>query len=183
MNFFNKNKNTPVIPTKNIIIKDNNNKINNTNWWLTSLIKKNNTFMDTDTYENIEYKDTSPFVPPLQRGKVIKVYDGDTITVCGRFYCDAPLYRFPIRLRGVDSPEIKGKTEEERKSAIKSRDALSQLILGKIVVIKNPDCEKYGRILADVYIDNIHVNEWLLQNHYAFPYDGGKKELYKSESE
>jgi endonuclease YncB( thermonuclease family) len=142
---------------------------------------KNNTFVDTFDYKNIEYKDTIPFVPPLERGKVIKVYDGDTITVCGRFYDNSPLYRFCIRLKGVDSPEIRGNTQEEKVSAIKSRDALSQLILGKIVVIKNHDCEKYGRILADVYIDNIHVNEWLLQNHYAFPYDGGKKELFKSE--
>jgi endonuclease YncB( thermonuclease family) len=35
--------------------------------------------------------------------------------------------------------------------------------------------EKYGRLLADVYIDNIHVNKWLLDNKYAIPYDGKKK--------
>jgi endonuclease YncB( thermonuclease family) len=143
--------------------------------------KKNNQnskYVDTDTYENIEYKDTIPFVPPLERGKVIKVYDGDTITICGRFYNDSPLYRFSIRLRGIDSPEIKGKTEEEKMSAIKSREALSHLILGKIVTIQNPDCEKYGRILADVYFNDIHVNQWLINNHYAIPYNGGKKELY-----
>ena len=31
--------------------------------------------------QNIEYRDTTPFIPPIQYGKVIKVYDGDTITI------------------------------------------------------------------------------------------------------
>ena len=35
--------------------------------------------------------------------------------------------------------------------------------------------EKYGRLLADVYVDNIHVNQWMLDNKYAVPYDGGTK--------
>ena len=35
--------------------------------------------------------------------------------------------------------------------------------------------EKYGRILADVYIDNIHINKWMLDNKYAIQYNGGTK--------
>ena len=34
---------------------------------------------------NIEWKDTKPFVVPLNGGHVIKVYDGDTITVATSF--------------------------------------------------------------------------------------------------
>jgi endonuclease YncB( thermonuclease family) len=35
--------------------------------------------------------------------------------------------------------------------------------------------EKYGRILADVYLDDLCVNDWLIKEHYAVKYDGGTK--------
>ena len=31
--------------------------------------------------EEVNYEDTIPFIPPITHGKVIKVYDGDTITI------------------------------------------------------------------------------------------------------
>jgi endonuclease YncB( thermonuclease family) len=44
-----------------------------------------------------------------------------------------------------------------------------------MVVLQNVGTEKYGRILADIYIENLHINQWMLDNKYAVPYDGGKK--------
>jgi endonuclease YncB( thermonuclease family) len=35
--------------------------------------------------------------------------------------------------------------------------------------------EKYGRLLADVFLDDLHINKWLLENNYAIPYDGKAK--------
>ena len=32
----------------------------------------------------IEWKDTIPFIPPVDKGLVIKVYDGDTITIAAK---------------------------------------------------------------------------------------------------
>ena len=130
-----------------------------------------------DEYLNdVEYKDTTVFIPPIVSGKVIKVYDGDTITIASKIPGTAlPVYRFRVRLSGIDSAEIKGHTEEEKKAAIKARDALHNLIFGKIVVLQNLGTEKYGRILADIYIENLHINKWMLDNKYAVPYDGGKK--------
>jgi endonuclease YncB( thermonuclease family) len=64
--------------------------------------------------ETISYKETLPFVPPITYGKVIKVYDGDTITIASKLpYDNSPIYRFSIRLLGIDSPEIKSKTPTE----------------------------------------------------------------------
>jgi len=130
-----------------------------------------------DEYLNdVEYKDTTAFVPPIVAGKVIKVYDGDTITIASKIPGTAlPIYRFRVRLAGIDSAEIKGSTEAEKKKAIEARDALHNLIFGKMVVLQNVGTEKYGRILADIYIENLHINQWMLDNKYAVPYDGGKK--------
>jgi micrococcal nuclease len=134
----------------------------------------------------IEWKDTQAFIPPICEGQVIKVYDGDTITIAAKLpYNDSLLYRFSIRLNGIDSPEIKGSSEDEKTAAQASKLALENLILHKYVVLKNKSTEKYGRILADVYIvyeknDKLHLNKWMLDNRYAVEYDGGTKKAPKS---
>jgi len=129
-----------------------------------------------DYLVNIIHENTIPFVPPISVGKVIKVYDGDTFTIVSKLpYQDSPIYRFSVRLNGIDSPEIKGKTDNEKELARKSRDALSGLIMGKIVTLKKTSLEKYGRVLADVYIDDLCINEWMIENNYAIKYNGGTK--------
>ena len=135
--------------------------------------------MNSDLYDilqNVEYNDTVPFVPPIHYGKVIKVYDGDTITIASVLpNTIEPVYRFSVRLNGIDTPEIKGKTPEERELAKHARDALTDKIYGKIIELKNIETEKYGRILADVYLVNEHINQWLIDSNFAVPYDGGTK--------
>ena len=122
---------------------------------------------------NIEYKDTVAFVPAIKYAKVIKVYDGDTITVAARLLQHSEVvFRFSVRLRSIDAPEIKGQTEKECQLAVKARDALSALIMGRIIELRNNGKEKYGRLLADVYIDKLHVNTWMLDNGHAVRYDG-----------
>jgi len=135
----------------------------------------------------IVWSDTLQFIPPVNTGQVIKVYDGDTITIAGHLpYDGSPLYRFSVRLNGIDCAEIKGKSEEEKVCALRARDQLNQLIMNKIVVLKNVKNEKYGRLLADVYVDDLHVNQYMLDKGLAVVYDGGTKktvdwlEIYKS---
>jgi len=126
---------------------------------------------------DVEYKDTVLFVPPIMVGKVVKVYDGDTITIASRLpNTETPIYRFSVRLSGIDSAEIHGKTENEKKHAIVARDRLHELIFGKMVHLKGISTEKYGRILADVYLDDTHINQWMLDQQLAIPYDGGAKQ-------
>ncbi len=121
--------------------------------------------------DQLTYASTIPFIPPIQAGKVIKVYDGDTITIGAVLYEVA--YRFSVRLDGIDTPELKGPNKEK---AILARDDLSNLVMNKIVQLKNIGNEKYGRILADVYLGDLHVNQWMKDKGHAVEYYGGKKE-------
>jgi len=124
----------------------------------------------------IDYTETIPFIPPIEGGRVIKVYDGDTITIASKLpYHDSPLYRFQVRLRNIDCPEIKGKTEDEIEMAQIAKKELEKLILHKYVNLKNIGTEKYGRILADVYIENLYVNDYMLENKLAILYNGKTK--------
>ena len=130
---------------------------------------------------DIKWDDTVEFTFPIQGGRVIKVYDGDTITIASKLpFVDSPLYRLSVRLIGIDTPEIKGKTEDEKTAAKQVRDVLSNMILNKYITLANVQTEKYGRILADVYIGELHVNEWLVSERYAVKYDGGAKKVPES---
>jgi micrococcal nuclease len=127
---------------------------------------------------DIKWEDTVEFTFPIKGGRVIKVYDADTITIASKLpYNESPVYRLSVRLNGIDTPEMKGKgVEEEEKVAAKlARDFVSNLALNKYVRLENIESEKYGRILADVYIGDIHLNGLLLKERYAVKYDGGAK--------
>lgn len=157
-------------------------------------IDKNNqtendeTTIAMDLPDNITWKDTRPFIPPIKTGKVIKVYDGDTITLACKIpflkmettSLNSQIYRFNIRLNGINCPEMKSKNKEEKNAAIFIQQNLENLILNKYVILENISLEKYGRILADVILindinDNININNWLINNNYAVKYDGGTK--------
>jgi len=129
----------------------------------------------------IQWEDTVPFVVPLSGGRVIKVYDGDTITIASKLpFPNSPMYRFSVRLNGIDCPEIKGKSAEEIAVAKEARDAMTAMILQKDVTLKNVANEKYGRVLADVYLGNLHLNQWLIDQRFAVAYDGGTKKTPES---
>jgi micrococcal nuclease len=128
--------------------------------------------------KEIQWDDTVPFTFPITGGQVIKVYDADTITIASKLpYEASPLYRLSVRLNGIDTPEMKGKgvSEEEKVAATAARDFVSNLVLHHYVRLENIESEKYGRILADVYFGDIHLNELLIRERYAVKYDGGTK--------
>lgn len=137
------------------------------------------TLRDLLFLESANINDAIPFIPPVRYAKVVKVYDGDTITVVSTLdfevYQSPQLYKFSVRLHGIDTPEMKTKNENEKKLATIARDELRKQLDGKIVELKNVATEKYGRLLADVYVGDIHINEWMIAKGYAVKYNGGTK--------
>jgi len=130
--------------------------------------------------QNATYDNLRPFIPDIAEGKIVRVYDGDTVTIAARFKIDGiyipKLFRYNVRLRGIDSPEMKTKSAIEKDLAIKSRDALSHLILHKLVKLQNVEYDKYGRILADIIDeDGTNISDWMISRGYAVEYDGGTK--------
>ena len=126
--------------------------------------------------ENILYKDTIQFIPPITGGKVIKVYDGDTITIASKLpYENSLIYRFSVRIKGIDCPEIRTHNLDEKEIALIAKNFVQNKCLNKIVEIKNLSTEKYGRILADVFVEDINIGNELIKNKLSVPYNGGKK--------
>lgn len=92
-------------------------------------------------------------------GKVIKVVDGDTITVL------APNKDWiKVRLEGIDAPE---KSQEFGEA---SRLALSALVAGKIVDVFSTGKDRYGRTLGWVEVDGIDVNRRMVADGWAWQF-------------
>ena len=108
--------------------------------------------------------------------KVVKVYDGDTVHVVFSYF--NTYYKWIGRIAHVDTPELKTKNEEEKKKGYEVRDKLRELIQGKIVQLTCHEFDKYGRLLVDIVIGDVKVDEWLLSNGYAKKYEGGTKEKW-----
>jgi len=125
----------------------------------------------------------SKYLPPIHYAKCIGVYDGDTITVAAPLY-PGVLNSFSLRLDGYDSPEMRTKNKGEKEIAIIARDKLKELLTGALLRVDVKKYDKYGRPLADVYIQSyddghapleISVNQWMLQHRLGIAYDGGTK--------
>jgi len=128
-----------------------------------------------------EIKKLPVYIPTLYNITVIKVYDGDTITISATISRFSKIYyKFSVRFRGIDTPEMKTKSLDEKAAAIAARDALSNKILNKKILLKDIKYDKYGRLLADVYLNSLCLNNWMLENNYGVAYDGGTKQIPKS---
>lgn len=132
-------------------------------------------------WENVTYDTTVPYIPPVRAGKVVKVYDGDTITIATRMPGSDTLYRFSVRLTGIDCPEIKSHCASEKEVAQLAKQFVTQQVMGEIVSLENVEMEKYGRLLAQVWYhdsytgERLCLNEELCKRRLAVSYNGGTK--------
>ncbi len=99
------------------------------------------------------------------RAKVIAIYDADTLTAEVDLGFNIKITE-KFRLSGLNAPELRG---EEKDSGLISRDKLRDKILGKEVVIKTfkDSTEKYGRYIAEIYLEKESINEWLITEGLA----------------
>lgn len=80
-------------------------------------------------------------------GKVVRVADGDTITVL-----DASKIQYKVRLAGIDAPE-KAQAFGDR-----SRESLEGLVAGRSVKVETHKKDRYGRLVGKVLLDGVDVN-------------------------
>ena len=126
-------------------------------------------FLSLNTYAAKQYGSVTV-------SKVISVYDGDTFRVNIDSLPPIVGKNIPVRLEGVDTPEINGKCQYEKDLALEARDFVRSKLSNAVEILLN-DLQrgKYFRIVAKVYIDGVSLEDELLQNGLAYQYNGGKK--------
>ena len=78
--------------------------------------------------------------------KVLSCYDDDTITVEARL--ESKFFTMKVRMCGYDSPEMKPPKSDGKRT----KNAIEDKFLNKLVKMKFHGFDKYGRLLGTVYL-------------------------------
>ena len=76
--------------------------------------------------ESCDYKNCEQFIPSFSRGKIVKCYDGDTVTIAT--IMNGKRVRFNIRMLGYDCAEIRTKNQQEKKVAQWAKEYITNMI-------------------------------------------------------
>ena len=131
-------------------------------------------------------------IPPSRKScynfrvtEINRVVDGDTIDVTIDLGFD--LYKKErVRVAGIDTPEKRTRDLEEKALGIDAtnylKEKLEETIAGDEELTIRTELKggmgKYGRLLGWLYIgeDSVSINEVMINEGYAWAYDGGTKQ-------
>lgn len=100
----------------------------------------------------------APAQQPILVGKVVHVYDGDTIKVQ---LDSGPIV---VRLHSIDTPEHDQPWGPEATAALAAR------VQGRQVSLDVVTQDSYERLVADVFIGEQNINAWMVQQGNAWAY-------------
>ena len=114
--------------------------------------------------------------------KVKRVVDGDTVDVVIDLGFDIH-FATRVRLYGIDTPESRTRDKDEKARGFISKDFLkSWLDKGGVVIRTRKDKKgKFGRVLGEMVVDNININELMIEEHHAVKYHGQSKDDIEAE--
>lgn len=119
---------------------------------------------------SITEENTGKRYPDVTVSRLIRVYDGDT------FICDidelSPLIgkNIRVRLKNINTPEIRDKDESLRAAALAEKERLERLLNGaKVIELRNIERCKYFRIQADVFVDGENILAKLNRKYVMTP--------------
>lgn len=105
-------------------------------------------------------------------GRVVRVADGDTITVL-----DSSNTQHRIRLEGIDAPE------SHQAFGTQSKKSLSNMVFGKDVTVVYQKTDQYGRLVGKIVIDGTDVNLEQVKAGMAWHYKEYQREQAAADRE
>ncbi len=103
-------------------------------------------------------------------GKVVRIADGDTVTVL-----DVSKVRHKVRLTGIDAPEKK------QPFGNRSKQSLSDMVFSKTVTVETDKRDRYGRELGKVLINGMDVNREQIRRGMAWHYKAYQRDQFASD--
>lgn len=102
---------------------------------------------------------------------VVRIVDGDTVDL------DVDLgfktrRKDRFRLEGIDTPEVRTKDKIEKAAGLAASARLAELIpVGSEVTVRTNKPGKYGRWIATILKDGVDINQQLVKEGHAVPYE------------
>ena len=116
--------------------------------------------------------------------QLVKVVDGDTID-CILDLGFSVLHKCRVRLYGIDTPESRTRDKDEKiRGKLAAKFLEDAINLGKNVVLRSKlkDSKgKYGRVLGEVVVDGININDVMVKKYLAVAYYGQSKDDIEAE--
>jgi micrococcal nuclease len=143
---------------------------------------------DVSIYHSCTYENTPSvsYENIRKKVKVLRVVDGDTVDIAMISDDTKKIFKYRIRLYGIDTPEKKPlKTNPDREKEIDAAKKSSQALHQKMeennhlvtILLYKPD--KYGRLLGTLYdAKGEDINQWMVQNGFATSYFGKTKKSF-----
>lgn len=112
----------------------------------------------------------------LDRVQYVRNYDGDTVTFNIPNIHPVIGERVSIRVRGIDTPEIRGKCQKEKDLAYEAKAVVKNALVGvKDITLTEVGRGKYFRLVANIIADGTSLAQILLDKELAVVYNGGTK--------
>ena len=115
--------------------------------------------------------------------EIKKVVDGDTVDIVLNLGFNI-LHAVRVRLASIDPPESRRRDLDEKARGLLAKEFLknwlSQEHEKKKIVIKTfkKSKGKFGRVLAEIWVNDVNVNEDMIECYHAVPYSAqNKKEV------
>ena len=106
---------------------------------------------------------------------VLSVTDGDTFRARIPVWDNVEVVT-AVRIRGIDTPEIKGKCPAEKAAALAAKARLAELLNGQVQLLHVEPDKYFGRVDADVTVNGQSVAAVLIAEGLARPYTGGARQ-------
>jgi len=131
--------------------------------------------LDLDSVDKL-LEPAEVFIP----ARISRIIDGDTVEIVFLHGGTIPT-KIAIRIDGVDTPELRGKTDLEKRAAVFVKEKVEELLNDqKTIEVKFIKWDKYGnRIVGDILCNQEHyLSHFLLLNGYAQVYNGRRKDQW-----
>ena len=103
---------------------------------------------------------------------VRRIKDGDTVLVDVDLGFNIWINNLSVRINGIDTPETRTKDPAEKRYGLIAKEELARLLpissTQLVTTLTNKD--KFGRTIGEFYVDGMPISKYLIENHYAIPY-------------
>ena len=118
--------------------------------------------------------------------EIKKIVDGDTLAVVLDLGFNI-FHSCRVRMAGIDTPESRTRDLDEKARGKLAKEFLKNWVTEyennkKNIVIKTKKEKakgKFGRVLGELWVEGVNVNEDMMESYHAVPYSAQNKEEVK----
>ena len=118
--------------------------------------------------------------------EIKKIVDGDTVDVVLDLGFNI-FHSCRVRMAGIDTPESRTRDLDEKARGKLAKEFLKNWVTEyennkKNIVIKTKKEKakgKFGRVLGELWVEGVNVNEDMMESYHAVPYSAQNKEEVK----